>query len=217
MQRWSAIFDWDGVILDSSGPHELAWERIAQEERRLIPPGCFQKSFGMKNEKVIPELLGWAHEADEIRRLSLRKEALYREILKESGVVPLPGVLPWLQTLRSGQVPCAVASSTHRLNIEAAIDTLGVRPFFAVILAGEDVALGKPNPEVFLQAARKLGAAPERCVVFEDAHVGIEAALTTGMRVVAVATTHPFDSLHRAHRVVRQLDELTLADLEAGF
>jgi beta-phosphoglucomutase family hydrolase len=213
MQPWAAIFDWDGVILDSSRQHERAWDRLAAEEDRPLPTGFFRKSFGMKNERVLTQLLGWTEAPGEIRRLSDRKEVLFRELLARDGASPLPGVVPWLQTLQATRVPCAIASSTPRLNITRAMEFLGVQPYFAATVAAEDVTHGKPHPEVFLAAARELRAPPERCVVFEDAHVGIEAGLAAGMRVVAVATTHPADSLRRAHRVVGRLDELKIDEV----
>src|SRR4029434_823236 len=72
---WGAIFDWDGVIIDSSSHHEESWERLARETRRALPPGHFKKGFGRKNEFIIPEILEWTREAAEIARLSLRNEA----------------------------------------------------------------------------------------------------------------------------------------------
>ena len=81
MANWSAIFDWDGVIVDSSRAHEEAWHRIAHEVSRIVPPGFFRRSFGMKNDKVIRELLGWTSEPLEIDRLSRRKEQIFRDIV----------------------------------------------------------------------------------------------------------------------------------------
>jgi len=214
---WSAIFDWDGVILNSSRQHEQAWQDLAREEGRALSPGFFRKSFGMKNDLVIRQLLGWTHDPQLIQRLNLRKEALFRERLRQTGVTPLPGVLAWLEALRAERIACAIASSTPRLNIECAIGSLGVEPYFTARVAGEDVVRGKPDPEVFLLAARKLNTAPDRCVVFEDAHVGIEAALAAGMKVVAVTTTHPAESLQRAHRVVQRLDQLRVAEINRWF
>ena len=214
---WAAIFDWDGVIVDSSRAHEESWERLAAEEQRTLPARHFQRSFGMKNEKIIPELLRWTTDPREIRRLSLRKEALYREIIAEVGIAPLPGIRAFLDRLRRAAVPCAIASSTHRQNITATLDALGLAGRFAAIVSAEDVIHGKPDPEIFLLAAKTIGAAPARCVVFEDAHVGIQAARAAGMKVVGVATTHPANTLQDADRVVKRLDRLSLQELKGFF
>lgn len=212
---FAALFDWDGVVLDSSRQHELSWERLAAETGLPLPEGYFKRSFGMKNEAILPEILGWAHDAVTIRKLSLRKEELYREIIRTEGIDPLPGVRTWLERLRDAGIPCAIGSSTHRENIDMCLTMFDFTGFFTGIVTAEDVSRGKPEPDVFLKAAEKVGATPGRCVVFEDAPVGIEAGLAGGMKVVAVAGTHPEAGLKGAHRIVRRLDELTVADVAA--
>ena len=126
-------------------------------------------------------------------------------------------MVEWLSELRSAGVPFAIGSSTPSRNIECVIDALNLRGSFVATVAAEDVAHGKPHPEVFLRAAQKLGVSPKQCVVFEDAHVGIEAARAASMKVVGVATTHPADSLRDADRVVGRLDELTVGELRVWF
>lgn len=217
MQIWAAIFDWDGVIIDSSRQHEQSWEQLAREERRALPPNFFKRSFGMKNERIIPELLGWTKDAARVRQLSDRKEEIYRDLIRHDRIAPLPGVVEWLNVLRTAAVPCAIGSSTPHENIECVIDALRLRDFFRAVVAGEDVTHGKPDPEVFLLGAKKLGVPPARCVVFEDAHVGLEAAHAGGMKVMGVATTHPAESLSDADRVVQRMDELTIAEIGAWF
>jgi beta-phosphoglucomutase family hydrolase len=215
--KWAAIFDWDGVIIDSSRQHEASWERLATELNKMLPEGHFKKGFGRKNEFIIPQLLRWTENDDEISRISLRKEALYREIVKEQGLEPLPGVSGWLENLHAAGVPSAVGSSTHRENIETALEILGLRDCFAHIVSAEDVSHGKPHPEVFLKAAEKLAYPPSQCVVFEDAHVGIEAARNAGMKVIAVATTHPLEELSEADLAVQRLDELGIEKIDSWF
>ena len=214
---WGAIFDWDGVIIDSSRQHEESWERLARETGKPLPEGHFKAGFGRKNEFIIPRILGWEEDPQQVRRLSLRKEELYREIVLEKGLEPLPGVRTWLERLAAAGVPCAIGSSTHRKNIEVSLDVLGLRDFFREIVSAEDVSHGKPDPEVFLKAGAKIGTAPEKCVVFEDAHVGIEAAQRAGMRVIAVATTNPLSELGKADLAVARLDELSVEQVAVWF
>ena len=208
-----AIFDWDGVIINSAAQHEISWERLANECGKTLPENHFKRGFGMKNEVIIPELLGWTTVPVEIRILSLRKEAIYREVVREQGMTALPGVETWLQRLREAGIPCAIGSSTHRENITTTLDVLGLEEFFSVIVTAEDVKRGKPDPEVFLTAAERLSVEPANAVVFEDALVGIAAAKAGGMRVVAVATTEPKEKLAHADWVVDRLDELSVAQL----
>ncbi|MDD5200010.1 MAG: HAD family phosphatase [Terrimicrobiaceae bacterium] len=206
MAKFGAIFDWDGVIVDSSAQHERSWELLASERNLPLPAGHFKRGFGKKNEAIIPDL-GWATEADAVRRLGLRKEELYRGLVLREGVTVLPGARRLLEALRGAGVPCAVGSSTRRENIETIFDATGLRPFFSAVVSAEDVVHGKPAPDVFVAAAERIGLPPGRCVVFEDALVGIEAAHAGGMQCVAVATTN-------ALVVLKPLAELAVASLE---
>jgi beta-phosphoglucomutase family hydrolase len=214
---WGAVFDWDGVIIDSSRQHEESWDRLAREVGKALPEGHFKAGFGRKNDFIIPRILGWTEDAAEIQRLSMRKEELYREIVREKGLEPLPGVRTWLDRLAAAAVPCVIGSSTHRENIEVSLDALGLRNYFRDIVSAEDVSHGKPDPEVFLKAAGKIGMAADKCVVFEDAHVGIEAARRAGMRVIAVATTNRIAELGTADLAVKRLDELQAEAISKWF
>ena len=210
-----AIFDWDGVIIDSSSHHEESWERLAKETGFALPEGHFKKGFGRKNEFIIQNLLNWSDRPEEVLKLSLRKEELYREILLEWGIDPLPGVTGWLTKLKRRGIRCAIGSSTHRLNIETSLEVLGFEDYFSAIVTAEDVTHGKPDPEVFLIAAQRIGHRPSDCVVFEDALVGIEAGHRGGMKVVAVATTNRVEALGAADLAVLSLDELSVDQVAA--
>ena len=216
-RRWGAIFDWDGVVIDSSAQHEESWERLAREIAKPLPEGHFKRGFGRKNEFIIPEQLQWSSDPGEIHRLSLRKEALYRDIVQERGLLPLPGVKEWLQKLADAGVPCVIGSSTHRLNIEVSLDIIHLAEYFADIVSAEDVTQGKPAPDVFLKAASKIHREPAMCVVFEDAHVGIQAAHNAGMKVVAVATTNPLPDLGKADLAVQSLGQLDIETINRWF
>ena len=207
---WGALFDWDGVIIDSANAHEKSWERLAAETGKPLPPDHFLRGFGKRNEVIFPEILQWTTDPDEIRALSLRKEALYRDIVMEEGVRVLPGVRTYLQSLKDAAIPCIVGTSTQRANVELIFEREDLADFFQDMVASEDVKKGKPDPEVFLIAADKAGFAPEHCVVFEDAVYGIQAAKAGGMKSVGVLTTHAENGLPGADRQVKQLDELPL-------
>jgi len=212
-----AIFDWDGVIVDSSSFHEKSWERLAAETGFALPPDHFKRGFGMKNTFIIPKILKWAEAPEKVHRLSLRKEELYRQLVVEHGIKPLPGVGPWLDELKGSGIPCAIGSSTERLNIDTILNVLGIGEYFSAIVSAEDVSHGKPDPEVFLTAAQRIERDPIHCVVFEDALVGIEAAHRGGMKVVAVATTNPIEAIAGADLAVHRLDELSVDKLKALF
>ena len=201
----AVLFDWDGVVIDSSPQHERSWELLAAAESLPLPEGHFKRGFGKKNETIIPDILGWSRDPAEIQRLARLKEETYRRLVAESGVNILPGARELLAALRAESIPCAVASSTPRENLDAIFAATGLDACFDAVVCGDDVENGKPAPDIFLLAAKKLGVAPGDCVVIEDAHAGIEAALRAGMPVLAVATTHPVADLGAATAAVESL------------
>lgn len=219
--RIGALWDWDGVVIDSSRQHELSWERLAAEEGRDLPEDHFLRGFGKKNAVIIPGILKWTEEAGEIRRLSLRKEELYREILRETGEEPrlIPGVLEVIKMFHQAGIPNVVGTSTERENVKVITDHFGFREYLTGIVASEDVSRGKPDPEVFLKAADLADRSPEDCVVFEDSLHGLEAGLRGGMKVVAVATTKPEAELKAAgaHRIIPDFQSVDLPFLQDLF
>jgi beta-phosphoglucomutase family hydrolase len=217
MSQFSAIFDWDGVVIDSSAQHERSWELLSAETGGTLPPGYFKRSFGKKNEIIIGDVLKWSLEAEEIRLLGDRKEELYREIVGKTGITVLPGARELLAALKDAGIARAIGSSTPGKNLDTIFEATGLGEFFGAVVCADDVVHGKPAPEVFLKAASLLGAPPARCVVFEDALFGIEAARRAGMKVVAVATTNPLEVLGHADLAVRSLELISLADLQTLF
>ncbi len=203
------IFDWDGVVIDSSAQHERSWEILAQEISKPLPEGHFKLGFGKKNQVIIPGILQWASDEEEIQQLADRKEEIYRELVKQSGVHILPGARELLAALREEGIPAAVGSSTPRGNLKAIFAATGLDEYFQAVVCGDDVTNGKPAPDVFLLAAEKLGLPAADCLVIEDAHAGIEAALRAGCPVLAVATTNPLSDLGAATAAVESLIGIT--------
>ena len=214
MNQIGVVFDWDGVVVDSAPQHEASWERLAAEEGLDLPQAHFQRGFGRRNDYIIPQVLGWTRNPVEIERLSRRKEVLYRECLRATNMTPLPGVRKLLESLRNSGVCCAVGSSTERKNVEMVVDLLRLNGFFDAIVTAEDVTHGKPDPEVFIKAARAIQCEPHSCVVIEDTEPGLRAARRAGMYALAVATTHRETDLPSADRVVTDLIGVTAAELQ---
>ena len=204
----AVIFDWDGVVIDSSAHHARSWEILAARRGFTLPADHFKRGFGKKNNAIIPAL-GWATEPADVDALAREKEEIYRELVRDHGIAPLPGVRDLLGALRDESIPCAIGSSTERANLDLLLDLMDLRRFFGVIVSGEDVADGKPDPAIFLRCAALLAAAPGDCVVIEDALVGIEAARRAGMPVVAVATTEDLAALKDADLAVSSLAGVT--------
>jgi len=207
---WAAVFDWDGVILDSSRHHEESWERLARETGKPLPAGHFRRGFGRRNIEIMRDMLGWSDDLREIDWLSRRKEELYREVVQDWGIDPLPGVRSWLESLAQAAIPCGIGSSTEEKNVRLGLEKLGLEKYFQAAVTAEHVNRGKPAPDVFLEVSRRLKVEPSRCVVFEDAPAGVEAGRAAGMKVVGVTTTHPEGHLEGVGREVTRLDELTV-------
>ncbi len=210
----AVIFDWDGVVVDSSAHHERSWEILAAQRGLPLPADHFKRGFGKKNNVIIPDL-GWATDPAEVDALAHAKEEFYRDLVRQHGIEPLPGVRALLADLHEADLPCAIGSSTERANLDLLLDLMDLRKFFRVIVSGEEVVHGKPDPSIFLLAAERLGLAPADCLVIEDALVGLEAARRAGMPVLAVATTEPLEALCGATGAVPDLRGVTPADLSA--
>jgi len=206
----AVIFDWDGVVIDSSAQHERAWEILAKEISKPLPDGHFLLGFGKKNQVIIPEILGWATDPTTITSLSNRKEEIYRELVQASGIHVLPGARELLAALLEAGIPRSIGSSTPRANLDAIFAATGLDAFFDAIACGDDVTHGKPAPDIFLLAAQRLHIPPADCIVIEDAHVGLEAARRAGMATLAVATTNPLADLQYADAAVESLASVTL-------
>jgi HAD superfamily hydrolase (TIGR01509 family) len=146
----------------------------------------FRSSFGQRNDSIITQWLGAAATSERIARIADAKEELYRDLVREKGVVPLPGVAQWLRRLEDQGWFQALASSAPHANIEVVLAVLGFAECFQGIVSAEDVRKGKPDPEVYLVAASRVGVQPARCIVVEDAAAGIEGARRAGMRSIGV-------------------------------
>ncbi|MHB2020372.1 MAG: HAD family hydrolase [Candidatus Xenobia bacterium] len=209
--RPGAIFDMDGVLVDSSEAHFAAWHQLGEEVGRPFTRELFERTFGMHNNQIVPLWIGPGQDVD---ALADRKEQLYRERAADL-IKPLPGCVPLLQALHAAGFGLAVGSSGPRANIEMVLDIMRVRDLFHALSTGEDVTHGKPDPEVFLVAARRLGLPPAACIVLEDAPQGVEAGRRAGMAVVAITSSRPRAALQDATLIVDSLEELTVERLSA--
>lgn len=209
----AVIFDMDGVLVDSGPAHFESWRVLARERGLEVSDEQLAGQFGRASRDIIRALFGADLPDDEVARLDARKEAIFRDLIR--GRCPaMPGALSLVKRLRRAGVPLGLGTSGPPENIDLVLDELGLRDDFAAVVSGMDVRHGKPEPDVFLLVASRLGVLPGGCVVIEDAPAGIEAAQRAGMGVVALASTHPPESLGPADLVVTSLDEVTVERLE---
>ena len=182
---YAVIWDVDGVLIDSGEQHRRAWEQLAREEELPYSDAAFWATFGMRNADIFPRMFGVSGPPERIAALGDRKEAIYRAPLAE-GAVALPGAKELLVALHAAGYRQALGSSAPPANLEAIIGLLGIASFLNAIVSGEQVAHGKPAPDIFLAAAERLHIPPARCLVVEDAPAGVAAAHAGGMRCLAV-------------------------------
>jgi HAD superfamily hydrolase (TIGR01509 family) len=207
------LWDLDGTLVDSAGHHWVAWRDTLAAERRAVEPADFANSFGKRNDEILRELFGHGIAAEWIERVSGAKERAYRQRLEEHGLEALPGAFEWLGRLHEAGWKQALASSAPRPNIDAAFRALHLERFLDAVVSADEVGRGKPDPAVFLEAARRLGVAPGRCVVVEDAPAGLEAARRAGMAAIGVLSSH--HTALAADVVVPSLDAIRPGTFEA--
>lgn len=210
---FAVIFDMDGVLVDSGPAHKKSWQLLGRERGRPITDREFAASFGRTNADIIRTLFGEVAES-EMKAIADRKEHLYREIVR--GRVPImPGATQLVVALAAEGFEVAIGSSGPPENIALVVDAMGIEMLLSAYVTGLDVQRGKPDPQVFLLAAARVGISPDRCVVVEDAPAGIEAAKRAGMKAIALASSHPVKDLGNADLIVHALSEITPARIRA--
>lgn len=186
-----AIFDMDGVLLNNLEYHLEAFQLLGLEEQREWGRQEILATFGRRNRDMLESLFGAPLSPQKLKRLAARKEELYRRrIADELGETMVPGLPEFLKDLRDAKIAIALATSGPPENVNLVLEGLRIRGFFRSVVTGEEVRNGKPDPEIFLLAAQRLGQVAGDCVVFEDSESGIRAALRAGCRCAALATTH---------------------------
>lgn len=204
----AVIWDLDGVIADSGEEHLLAFQEVLPLYGIAITPKLFKEIFGMGNRETLTYLTGGALDEDLLTQIVEAKESRYRGLI-HGRVKLLPGVGQWLTIFKQNGIRQAVATSAPQANVDVVMEELGISDFFEVILSAPANGLpGKPAPDVFLEAARRLQVAPNACIVFEDSPAGIEAAKKAGMVCIAVTNTSPRERLVQADRVIDSLTDL---------
>jgi len=210
------IFDMDGVLVDNMHYHAQAWRQLGRELGKNLSFEDVRRVFGQRNREIMEALIGPCSDGEEAARRAARKEELYRGFMKPA-LKPHTGLMGFLDALKRDKIRMAVATSGPVENAAMVLDGLEIRRFFDVVTTGAEVSLSKPDPEIFLLSAAKLGLIPVQCVVFEDSIAGIQAARRAGCVCIGVATTHTRDELEVLHpsRIITDFSGLTPSDLAA--
>jgi HAD superfamily hydrolase (TIGR01509 family) len=206
----AVVFDLDGLLVDTEVLWDQAREELARQRGGSWHPGAQRDMMGMSSpewSRYMHDVIGVPDPPEEISAEVVRRlESLYRERL------PLvPGALAAVRRI-GAQWPLAIASSSNRPLIDLFLELTGIGVLFRATVSSEEVPRGKPAPDVYREAARRLGVEPTSCAAIEDSENGIRSAVAAGMRVIAIPN-HVFppshESLSLAHVVLGSLDELT--------
>lgn len=203
----------DGTLVDNTAAHVRAFGifcaryGIEEWEAKLTTV------FGMGNDDILRLIMPEEVLCEKgVPALAEEKEIIYRELYAPD-IRPVEGLVDLLQRLRAAGIRCAVGSSGGRVNVDFVLDKCGIREYFDAQVSGDMVSSCKPEPEIYLTAAKALGLAPAECVVFEDAHAGIEAARRAGAgNIVTLTTTLPREELEQESGVGMIID--TFADIK---
>ena len=205
----AVVFDLDGVLLDSEEIWDRAREELARERGGRWHDRAQRDMMGMSStewSRYMADVIGLPEPPEEINREVVRRlTELYRQELPA-----IAGAREAVERL-AARWPLGLASSSNRELIDLALELLGVEHLFTATVSSEEVARGKPAPDVYLEAARRLGVDPTTAAAVEDSHNGIRSARAAGMRVIAIPNPHfpPGDALREADVVAKSLDELT--------
>ena len=188
--RGGVLWDLDGTLIDSGEQHYVAWRETLAARGRDHSREEFARFFGRRNDVILAEMFGNTLSAGEADGIADEKEKRYRRIVRADGLEPLPGVMEWLRRLKSDGYRQALATMAPRANVTVVVAVLRLESLLDATAAAEDVERGKPDPGIFLEAARRIDVPAARCVVVEDAPAGLEGARRAGTRTVGVVSGH---------------------------
>ncbi|HBZ06487.1 MAG TPA: beta-phosphoglucomutase [Massilia sp.] len=217
MAKQSFVFDMDGTIVDNMAFHTDSWIAFfARRGRAIDADEFFRATAGRQGGEIIRSYLGEHLTDEEVAALNHEKESVYRELYAPH-LKPVAGFEALLDQAQRHGVKLAVGTAAPPANVAFTLDGLDLRRHFDAIVGATDVARGKPHPDVFLKAAELCGVAPEHCIVFEDAPLGVEAARRAGMRCVVLTTTLPASSFAGYDNVIAIVRDFTELKAELLF
>lgn len=194
----AVLFDLDGTLIDNMNFHVEAWIEMGRMLGITLTHEQIQRDFaGRRNDEILPKVLGRALDPHEIAELAEQKEALYRALYAPR-VSLVPGAEAFIEQLLARGIACGIATAAPPANRELVFSRLSVLARMSAVVGTEAVSRGKPAPDLFLEAARRLQRAPEHTLVFEDAVLGVQAGRAAGMSVCGITTSEPSEVLLNA-------------------
>ncbi|MGJ1268083.1 HAD family hydrolase [Sphingobacterium spiritivorum] len=209
MSQYAVIFDMDGVICHTNPYHAKAFEAFFNKYNIESSEQEFQDHmYGKHNSYIMSYFFKRPVEGEELLRLEFEKEDMFRQIYK-SEIMPIARFPEFLDELKQEGFKTAVATSAPKANLDLIVEGLQFGPKMESMLSSENVTKHKPDPQVYLLTAERLGIDPSQCLVFEDSYSGISAALNAGMKVVGVLSSHTREQLPPCDAYISDYTEIT--------
>ncbi|WP_295669601.1 HAD family phosphatase [uncultured Mucilaginibacter sp.] len=215
---FGAIFDMDGTLIDNTPYHFKSWQALYKkyDKGELSKETYYARISGVPVLETIRRVFGEGRDELQLKALLNEKEEFYRQLYAPL-LAPINGLENFLTELKNAGVKMAMGTSATQEDIDFVFNKIPIEADFDAIINSTMVTRPKPDPQVFLKAAQKLGMPPEKCVVFEDSLAGVKAANSAGMKVVGITTGHTAAELQPVNLVINDYSELTVHKLAALF
>ncbi|MEO8581746.1 MAG: HAD family phosphatase [Patescibacteria group bacterium] len=209
----AVVFDMNGVIVDDERIHQESWRQLCQKYGFHLTEDDFKhKVFGRTEADTFTYLFHKQLSRIELQQYSSERVKIAISIFKPK-LALTEGLLQFLQELQAKNIPLAIATSARKPYTDFILDGLNVREFFKQIVTAEEISKGKPDPEIYLLAAKRISIDPKDCVAFEDSLSGIKSAQAAGMKVVGITTTHTVKELDIANKIIKSFKNITVEEL----
>ena len=208
------LFDMDGVLVDTQQYHSRALQQVLAAVGLDVSMTELSQYAGTKRGETFVGIAAKRGIMLPVNQLCDRKDEIFAQMIAQADLQPIDGIPALLQQLQTAGVKMAIASSSSESFIAYIVDQLGIRPYFAALLSGEKLPRSKPDPAIYELAAQAVGAAPEHCVVLEDAALGVQAAKAAGTYCIGYVNPHSGQQdLSHADEIVRSIRDIRIERL----
>ena len=205
---FGVAFDIDGTIIDNNHYHFSAFVEFYKKRNRTLTKEEFIKNFnGKTNADVMKYIFGKELLPEDIKQYTDEKESIYRKIYAPH-IKPVKGLLELLENLKTQNIPMVIATSGIPVNVEFMFRHIPIKHYFKSVINSTHITHGKPHPEIYELAAKKLGLLSSQCVAFEDSVSGITSAKAAGLKTIAISTTETNHNLKNADLIIKDFSEV---------
>ncbi|MBX2962544.1 MAG: HAD family phosphatase [Cyclobacteriaceae bacterium] len=213
-KSFAIIFDMDGVIVDTNPFHKETINQFCKKYGfELTDEELRTKIYGRTNREWIPNLFGKLTD-EQLEAYAFEKEQMFRDVYAQH-IKPVEGLIDFLDLLEQHAIPCSIATSAPRANVDFVLKGTGIGKYFDIILDESMVTHGKPHPEIYIKSAKAINLPNEQCIVIEDSLSGIQAGKAAGSKVIGITTTHTPEEMKDTDLVIDNFTTLTIDQLES--